>query len=116
MRDGLDRLSLALDALLAGVRPPSDIQPLTGIREAYHLLSGDYEMSGMFQPDRVMFANVTSSTMAGLVANALNKRLAVEFTQYPLWWSSFASEEGLQLAAGGEVDHPGRRGRAAYRD
>ena len=115
MRDGLDRLSLALDALLAGVRPPSDIQPLTGIREAYHLLSGDYEMSGMFQPDRVMFANVTCSTMAGLVANALNKRLAVEFTQYPLWWTPVRQRGRLQLAAGGQVDHPGRRRRAAHR-
>ena len=92
-RDGLDRLSLALDALVGGVRPPDGIQPLTGIREAYHLLSGDYEMNGVFQPERVMFANVTSSTMAALVANALNKRLANEFQQYPQWWSPIVSSE-----------------------
>jgi hypothetical protein len=72
--DSLDRLGLALDALMLGTRPPDGIQPLTGIREAYHLLSGDYEMNGVFQPERVMLANVNSSTMASLVANALNKR------------------------------------------
>ncbi len=39
------------------------------------LLSGDFEMEGLFHTDRVQFANVNSSTMAGLVANALNKRV-----------------------------------------
>jgi hypothetical protein len=93
MRGGLERLSLALEALIAGVRPLDGIQPLTGIREAYHLLSGDFEMSGVFQPERVAFANVTSSTMAGLVANALNKRLANEFIEYPQWWAPVVSTE-----------------------
>ena len=92
-RDGLERLALAIDALLAGTRPPHGVQPLSGIREAYLLLSGDYEMSGLFQPERLMFANVTSSTMAGLVANALNKRLAFEFEQYPRWWEPFSTLE-----------------------
>ena len=93
MRDSLDRVSLALEALIAGIRPPDDIQPLTGIREAYTLLSGDYEMSGLYHPDRVMFGNVNSSTMAALVANALNKRLINEFQQYPQWWTPIVSVE-----------------------
>ncbi len=93
VRTDLDRISMALDALIAGVRTPDGVQPLTGIREAYHLLSGDFEMSGLFHPDRVQFANVNSSTMAALVANALNKRLINEFQQYPQWWAPFASIE-----------------------
>jgi hypothetical protein len=93
MRSGLDQVALALDALIAGTRPPTGIQPLSGVRELYHLLSGDYEMNGVFQPERIQFANVTSSSMASLVANALNKRVASEFAQYPLWWQPLVQEE-----------------------
>ena len=89
----LDRVQKALEALFDGTRPPDGIQPLSGIRELYHLLSGDYEMSGLFHSDRISLANVNSSTMAGLVANALNKRLINEFQKYPQWWTPIASEE-----------------------
>lgn len=86
MLTSLDRIQLALDAMLMGLRPSGDVQPLTGIRELYHLLSGDYEMSGVFHPDRIQFANVSCATMAGMVANALNKVVVREFSEYPQWW------------------------------
>jgi hypothetical protein len=92
-RSGYDQLSAAFDAMLDGVRPPDGIRPLSGIRELYNLLSGDYELTGVFHPDRVSFANVTCSTMAGLVANALNKRVVNEFMQYPRWWEPFTMPE-----------------------
>jgi hypothetical protein len=84
---GFDQIQIALDALIGGVRPPDGIRPLTGIREAYHLLSGDFAMTGLFQPDNVYLAAVTASTMAGLVANALNKRVVNAFMEYPQWWA-----------------------------
>jgi hypothetical protein len=93
MLTSLDKVQVALDALMLGTRPENGIQPLSGIREAYHLLSGDYEMNGVFQPDRLTLANVTSSTMAALVANALNKRLAIEFQEYPQWWLPIVTME-----------------------
>jgi hypothetical protein len=96
MRTSLDRIGLALEALLSGGRPPEGIAPLTGIRELYHMLSGDYEMSGMFQGDRIQFANVNSSTMASMVANVLNKRVAAEFQNYPMWWAPIVNEEDFQ--------------------
>lgn len=83
----LEQVQLAVEALLAGTNPPKGVRPLTGIRELYHLLSGDYEMTGLFQGDRVYLANVTASTMAGLCANALNKVVVNEFMQYPQWWA-----------------------------
>ncbi len=92
MLNELDKMQMALDALMAGVRPADGIRPLTGIRELYHALSGDYEMSGVFQPERVQFANVNSSTMANLVANALNKVVVNEFQQYPQWWRPIVNE------------------------
>jgi hypothetical protein len=83
----LEQVELALTALVAGTTPAGDVAPLSGIRELYHLLSGDYEMTGLYHPDRVYLANVNCSTMAGLVANALNKRVINEFMAYPQWWA-----------------------------
>ena len=89
----MDRIEQATEALFDGVRPPQGIAPLTGIRELYQLLSGDFEMNGVFQPERISFANVNSSTMSNLVANVLNKRVINEFQVYPQWWTPIASEE-----------------------
>ena len=83
---GIDRVRLAAEALLAGTKPQGDVPPVSGIRELYILLSGDYEMTGMFHGDRVYLANVNSSTMAGMVANALNKTVVNLFQEYPRWW------------------------------
>jgi len=96
VRTSLDQIEIAMEALLSGARPLDGIPPLTGIRELYHLLSGDYEMNGVFHPDRVQFANVTSSTMANLAANVLNKRVMNEFIQYPLWWQPVVIQESFQ--------------------
>ena len=92
-RTGLDQIRFALDALLEGARPPDGIPPLSGIRELYMLLSGDYEMSGVFQADRVSLAAVTSSTMASMTANALNKRVMNMFQQFPQWWAPIVLEQ-----------------------
>lgn len=93
MRTGLDRLRLAYEALISGVRPPDGVAPLSGIREAYMLLSGDYELSGMFHPERVTLQNVDSATMAGLTADALNKRVVNLFQEYPRWWEKVVTIE-----------------------
>jgi hypothetical protein len=90
---GIEQVQLAADALLAGLRPGQGVAPLSGIRELYTLLSGDYEMTGVFFPERIGLANVNCSTMAGLVANALNKRIVNIFQEYPRWWEAFVSEE-----------------------
>jgi hypothetical protein len=74
-----DQLQLAFEALLSGRRPPQGVRPLSGIRELYLHLSGDYEMAGVFHAERVQFANVNSSTMANMTADALNKAVANEF-------------------------------------
>jgi len=93
MVTGLDQVAGALEALIEGQRPGKGVQPLTGIREAYVKLSGDYEMNGLFLPENVGLANVDSSTMAGLVANALNKMVVNRFQTYPRWWESFVTAE-----------------------
>ncbi|MBN1537542.1 MAG: hypothetical protein JW908_12465 [Anaerolineales bacterium] len=92
-RSGLEQVQLALEALISGVRPADGILPLTGIRELYNVLSGDYELTGTFKGERVYLANVTSATMSNMVANALNKVVAAEFQQYPRWWEPFVSQQ-----------------------
>jgi hypothetical protein len=95
MRTGYEELEQAAEALLSGVRPPSGVRPLSGIRELYTLLSGDYELTGIYQADRVYLANVTSSTMAQLVANVLNKRVMIAFQEYPQWWRPIVTIENF---------------------
>lgn len=90
--NGLEQISLALEALIKGVRPAQGVQPLSGIRELYNLLSGDFEMTGLFHPERVYLANVNSSTMSNLVADVLNKVLVQEFQEYPQWWQPFVTQ------------------------
>jgi hypothetical protein len=85
-RTSLEQVQAALEALISGRRPPAGVQPLTGIREFYHLMSGDYNMTGLFDAEHVYLANVNSSTMAGLVANALNKVVINLYQEYPQWW------------------------------
>jgi hypothetical protein len=91
--NALEKVQLAAEALLSAGRPGQGVAPLSGVRELYVLLSGDYEMTGMFQPERIQFANVTSSTMANLVANVLNKRVVGLFQEYPRWWEPIVSVE-----------------------
>lgn len=90
----IEQLKLAAEALIGGVMPPAGVQPLTGIRELYIALSGDFNMSGVFQPENITrFAAVNSTTMAGIVANALNKRVVTLYAEYPKWWTRIVSEE-----------------------
>jgi len=86
-RTGVDQLEVAVEHMIAGTRPPTGVRPLTGIRELYMLLSGDYELTGRWNPDRVYLANVTTSTMANIVADALNKRVINMFQSYDQWWA-----------------------------
>ena len=92
MVTGLDQLTEALGALMDGVRP-RNARPLSGLREAYVLLSGDYEMTGKFHRDRVTLAAVDSTTMANIVADLLNKRVVNEFQRYPRWWEPICRQE-----------------------
>jgi hypothetical protein len=48
-------------------------------------------MTGRFRPERVYLANVNSSTMAGLVANRLNKVVVNAFQRYPRWWEPIST-------------------------
>ena len=75
MFDTRDQLQAAIDDLLGAPREPGleNVQAarLSGIRELYLILTGDYDLHGGYYPDRVALA--TTADFTGLVKNALNK-------------------------------------------
>jgi hypothetical protein len=90
---------LAVDDLLGAERLSGQeqikVHQLTGIRELYHMLTGDYEFHGGYHADRVSLA--TTSDFAGLVKNALNK---IVINQWRLlgragydWWQRVTMQE-----------------------
>jgi len=91
----LDKITLAFERLM-GLPTTADHQSvarLTGIRELYDLLTGDWDRHGVFRPDRVQFAGASTTTMANVVANVLNKVLLRSFEARPQWWRTVAYEE-----------------------
>lgn len=94
MLTSLDRVSEAMTALIEGRPTARGVRPLTSLREAYILLTGDWDMHGMFHADRTELA-VDTSTMAGIVANAMNKVVANEFQKYPQWWKPIMHVENF---------------------
>lgn len=95
MWNSLDRIQLAANRLL-GLQIPSehsDVPRLSGIRELYVLLTGDYDLHGRLFPERVALANVTTSTVTSVVKNALNLVMLDYFNLNPRWWAPIAYEE-----------------------
>jgi hypothetical protein len=88
----LDRIALAFDRLM-GLPVTQDVPRLSGIRELYHLLTGDYEMQGIYRPERVTLAAATTTTLNSVVANTLNKVLLRAFEMRPQWWRQIVYEE-----------------------
>lgn len=92
----LDRLQAVMDRL-CGLKPASEalqaIRPVSGIRELYLMVTGDYDFRGVFDAERVALANVTSTTMTSLVKNAFNKVILDYFNTVDRWWEPIVSEE-----------------------
>jgi hypothetical protein len=95
VREPLDRITLAFERLM-GLPETAEHRAaprLSGVRELYDLLTGDWERHGVFRGDRVQLANATTMTMASVVANVLNKALLHAYEARPQWWRPIAYEE-----------------------
>ena len=68
---------------------------LSGIRELYLTLTGDYDLHGGYFPERVQLA--TTADFSGLVKNALNKVVAERWQELGRagydWWQRIATVE-----------------------
>ena len=99
MFDTRDRLQAAVDDLLGAERDPGleNVQAarLSGIRELYLTLTGDYDLHGGYYPERVQLA--TTADFTGLVKNALNKVVANRWEELGRagydWWQRIATVE-----------------------
>lgn len=99
MLTSLDQVQIAFERLMGASVPSQhlDIPRLSGIRELYHLVTGDREHHGVFHPENAMLANATTTTMAELVRNVMNKRLMEEWSRLGqagyTWWQRIVHEE-----------------------
>ncbi len=95
MLTSLDRVQLAFERLMGLPLPEgqTDIPRLSGIRELYLMMTGDYDFYGQFHPERVRLSNVTTSSMTSVVKNVLNKVLLQAYNVRPRWWAPIAYEE-----------------------
>jgi len=99
MFNSADKLQAAVDDLLGAPRD-KDLQalkvaPLSGIRELYLSLTGDYDLHGGYNAQRAQFA--TTADFTGLVKNALNKIVtntweALGRAGYD-WWTKIVKTE-----------------------
>jgi len=76
---------------LANVKPAR----LSGIRELYLMLTGDFELHGGYYGERISLA--TTADFAGLVKNALNKIVVNSFERMGIagydWWKKITTTE-----------------------
>jgi hypothetical protein len=97
--DSRDQLQAATDDLLGAPREKGaeELKParLSGIRELYLMLTGDYDLHGGFNAERVQFA--TTADFTGLVKNALNKIVVNTWDQLGRagydWWARVVRTE-----------------------
>ena len=98
-----DQIQAAVDDLF-GIKPPAGIQVqrLSGVRELYHGLTGDYDFHGGYHPERAKFA--TTSDFTGLVKNALNKAVSEQWERLGRagydWWQRVTTVEHFNTLNG----------------
>jgi hypothetical protein len=96
MLNELDQVTLAFEKLM-GLDVKEQVRPLTGIKELYLMLTGDRYMRGMFNPEYAQLSYTTSSTMAEVCRNVLNKVMMNQWTALGeagyRWWERIVHEE-----------------------
>jgi hypothetical protein len=99
MFDERDQISAALHELLGAPRPEGlerlRVQRLSGIREFYTHLTGDYSFTGGCDPEHTRLA--TSTDLPGLLKDTLNKLIVMRWQELGRsgyrWWEPVVSVE-----------------------
>ncbi len=95
MVNDLDKFKVALFALFDNKRPANGLKPLAGLKEAYMLASGDYEMTGRFIGSEAQLANITSSSLPDMMAEWMNQRVVTIWQNYDRWYEQFCQIENF---------------------
>jgi len=93
-----DQFRAALDDLLGAPRESGKetlkAHPLTGIREAYLLMTGDFGFTGAYLPESAL---ATTANFPAIVKDSMNKILAQAWEQYGEagydWWNKIVTVE-----------------------
>ena len=99
MFDSRDQLQVAVDDLFEAPRDTQlaklETARLSGVRELYMMLTGDFDLHGGYYPNRARLA--TTADFTGLVKNAMNKVVANRWEELGRagydWWSRVAVVE-----------------------
>lgn len=99
MFDSRDQLQAAVDDLFEAPRDTQlaklETARLSGVRELYMMLTGDFDLHGGYYPNRARLA--TTADFTGLVKNAMNKVVANRWEELGRagydWWSRVAVVE-----------------------
>ena len=102
MYSSQDQLVAAVHDLLGAERPEAvkgvECAKLSGIRELYCMMTGDYEFHGGFYQDRVQLSTV--SDLPGILKNALNKLIAQRWDELGAsgyrWWEKIVTVEHFE--------------------
>lgn len=97
-----DKLQAAADDLFGAGRESGmetvKVARLSGIRELYMMLTGDYDLHGKIRADRVQLA--TSASLPYILKNAFNKIMVEQWDQLGRagyrWWEKVVSVEHLE--------------------
>jgi hypothetical protein len=100
MFDSADKLQAATDDLFEVKRDPGmeglKVAKLSGIRQLYHMLTGDLDFHGGYYPERAQLQQTTAN-FPGLVKNAMNKALIERWAELGKagydWWTKIAHLE-----------------------
>ena len=102
MYSSQDQLVAAVHDLLGAERPKEvkgvECARLSGIRELYCMMTGDYDFHGGFYQDRVQLSTV--SDLPGILKNALNKLIAQRWDELGAsgyrWWEKIVTVEHFE--------------------
>ena len=102
MYSSQDQLVAAVHDLLGAERPAEvkgvQCARLSGIRELYCMMTGDYDFHGGFYQDRVQLSTV--SDLPGILKNALNKLIAQRWDELGAsgyrWWEKIVTVEHFE--------------------
>lgn len=97
---GRERIQAAVDRLFGLELPErlSDVPRLSGIREAYTVLTGDRFFTGrpVIEESALEANEVTTSIMADVLTDTLNKRLIKDYQSQVRWWEPICSRVPLR--------------------
>jgi hypothetical protein len=99
MFDSRDKLQAAVDDMMGAPRDEKSaklqVDKLSGIKELYMMLTGDYDLHGGYYLDRAKLA--TTADFTGLVKNALNKIVVNTWDELGRagynWWQDIVTAE-----------------------